>query len=86
MHHRRSVAACLVQGVYILERDRQLQRHESQALAPPWWEFFRFKLLHQLKDDADFSIFGAIYEFKPPPSHSHSDLSKDGIPRYVIAF
>lgn len=86
VHHRRSVAACLVQGVYILERDRQLQRHESQALAPPWWEFFQFKLLHQLKDDADFSIFGAIYEFKPPPSHSHSDLSKDVIPRYVIAF
>ncbi|KAJ0048302.1 hypothetical protein Pint_14915 [Pistacia integerrima] len=83
-NHRRSVAACLVQGVYILERDRQLQRYESQALAPPWWEFFHFQLLRQLKDDADFSIFGAIYEFKPPASNCN--LSTAGTPRYVIAF
>lgn len=83
-HHRRSVAACLVQGVYVVERDRQQQRQGTQALAPPWWEFFQFKLLRHLKDDADFSIFGAIYEYKAPPSHS--ELSTVGIPRYVIAF
>ncbi|KAA8533602.1 hypothetical protein F0562_030964 [Nyssa sinensis] len=36
MDHRRSVAASLVQGVYILERDRQQKRQGPQALAPPW--------------------------------------------------
>lgn len=83
-NHRRSVAASLVQGVYIVERDRQLKREGPEALASPWWEFFHFKLLRNLTDDTDFSIFGAIYEFKPPPSISNHSL--DGSPRYVIAF
>ncbi|CAB4280174.1 unnamed protein product [Prunus armeniaca] len=82
--HQRSVAACLVQGVYVVERDRQEEREGSQALAPPWWEFFHFKLLRKLVDDVGFSIFGAIYEFKPPPSLCNSPL--EGIPRFVIAF
>ncbi|XVF10060.1 hypothetical protein REPUB_Repub07fG0151000 [Reevesia pubescens] len=43
-HHRRSVAASLVQGVYILERDRQQNRQALQALAPPWWDYFNFQL------------------------------------------
>lgn len=83
-HHRRSVAACLVQGVYILERDRQEKRLGPHALAPPWWEFFNFQLLRHLVDAADSSIFGAIYEFKPPASHCNDSL--DGSPQYVIAF
>ncbi|KAG6781185.1 hypothetical protein POTOM_014075 [Populus tomentosa] len=83
-HHRRSVAASLVQGVRILERDRQVKRQGSQALAPPWWEFFHFQLIRQLVDDVDSSIFGAIYEFKPPESHYHNSV--DESPRYVIAF
>lgn len=83
-NHRRSVAACLVKGVYIVERDRQLKREGPKALAPPWWEFFHFELLRNLTDGTDFSIFGAIYEFKPPPSISNHSL--DGSPRYVIAF
>ncbi|KAJ8764846.1 hypothetical protein K2173_010311 [Erythroxylum novogranatense] len=83
-HHRRSVAASLVQDVYILERDRQLKRQGAEALAPPWWEFFHFHLLRQLVDDADSSIFGAIYEFKPPTSHCHQSI--DERPRYIIAF
>ncbi|KAF9598270.1 hypothetical protein IFM89_026101, partial [Coptis chinensis] len=32
-HHRRSVAASLVQGVYVLERDRQENRQGPYALA-----------------------------------------------------
>ncbi|XP_010267634.1 PREDICTED: GDSL esterase/lipase At4g10955 [Nelumbo nucifera] len=80
-HHQRSVAATLVQGVYILERDRQENRHGPEALAPPWWEFFHFQLIRQLVDDADSSIFGAIYEFKPPFS-----CYIQNAPRYVIAF
>ncbi|KAJ6695296.1 ALPHA/BETA-HYDROLASES SUPERFAMILY PROTEIN [Salix koriyanagi] len=83
-HHRRSVAASLVQGVRVLERDRQVKRRGSQALAPPWWEFFHFQLHRQLVDDVDSSIFGAIYEFKPP--ESHYDKSVVESPCYVIAF
>ncbi|KAM7258810.1 hypothetical protein ACFE04_014551 [Oxalis oulophora] len=84
-HHRRSIAACLVQGVYILERDRQLKRHGLEALAPPWWEFFHFKLFRLLVDDVDSSIFGAVYEYKPQTSSYYND-SLDQSPRYVIAF
>lgn len=76
-HHRRSVAASLVQGVYVLERDRQLNRQGPEVLAPPWWEFFHFELIRKLVDDADFSIFGAIFELKPLASNA---------PRFVIAF
>ncbi|KAM0068191.1 hypothetical protein Hdeb2414_s0002g00070301 [Helianthus debilis subsp. tardiflorus] len=68
--HRRSVAACLVQGVYILERDRQENRQASKALVPPWWNFFRFDLHSQLIDDVDSCIFGAIYKSKHPPSQN----------------
>ncbi|XP_050152087.1 GDSL esterase/lipase At4g10955-like isoform X1 [Malus sylvestris] len=82
--HQGSVAACLVQGVYVLERDRQEEREGPQALAPPWWEFFHFKLLRKLVDDVGFSIFGALYEFKPPPSLCNRP--SEGSPCYVIAF
>ncbi|KAJ4955662.1 hypothetical protein NE237_012445 [Protea cynaroides] len=83
-HHCRSVAASLVNGVYVSERDRQENRKGPQSLAPPWWEFFHFQLLRQLMDNVDFSIFGAIYEFKPLASNCH--LSVREAPRYVIAF
>ncbi|KAK3013975.1 hypothetical protein RJ639_008135 [Escallonia herrerae] len=82
--HRRSIAASLVQGVYMLERDRQEKRQEPQALAPPWWKFFHFKLISQLLDDVDSSIFGAIFEFNP--SSSNCIQGMDESPRYVIAF
>ncbi|OVA00975.1 Lipase [Macleaya cordata] len=83
-YHQRSVAASLVQAVYVLERDRQANRQGPQALASPWWEFFHFQLLKTLVDDVDSSIFGAIYEFKPPASDC-IHLTQ-GAPRYVIAF
>ncbi|KAK8538206.1 hypothetical protein V6N13_096011 [Hibiscus sabdariffa] len=83
-NHRRSVAASLVQGAYILERDRQEKRQGSQALAPPWWGFFHFKLIRQLVDDADSCVFGAIYEYTPPSSHCNDTIDRS--PRYVIAF
>ena len=78
------MAASLVQGVYILERDRQEKRQGPQALARPWWEFFQFQMVRQLVDDVDSSIFGAIYEFNPPASPS--SLSTCETPHYVIAF
>lgn len=83
-HHRRSVAACLVQGVYILERDRQEHRKGPETLAPSWWEAFHFELTRTLVDDVDFSIFGAIFEYKPPTSIPATSLAI--APRFVIAF
>ncbi|KAJ0044702.1 hypothetical protein Pint_05029 [Pistacia integerrima] len=78
-HHRRSVAASLVQGVYILERDRQQERQGHQSHASPWWNFFHFQLISPLIDDVDFSIFGAIYEY-------NSSVCEHNAPKYVIAF
>lgn len=83
-YHRMSVAASLVQGVYVLEKDRQERREGPNALALPWWTFFHFQLLRTLLDDVDSSIFGAIYEFKPPSSMNNDTLHRS--PRYVIAF
>ncbi|TYI85532.1 hypothetical protein E1A91_D04G002600v1 [Gossypium mustelinum] len=83
-HDRRSVAASLVQGVYILERDRQENRKDPLAHAPAWWEFFNFQLFHILVDDVDNSIFGAIFQSKPCNfTYNHSSQSS---PHYVIAF
>lgn len=82
-HHRRSVAASLVQGVYILEKDRQQKRWGTQSLANPWWDFFNFQLLEQLVDDTDSSIFGAIFEYKSPPE---KNFPTNGSPHFVIAF
>ncbi|KAI3713522.1 hypothetical protein L1987_72100 [Smallanthus sonchifolius] len=85
--HRRSVAACLVQGVYIMQRDRQENRQGPNALAPPWWKFFNFDLHSQLIDDADSSIFGAIYKFKPKLDSSPDyTLSTTATPSHIIAF
>ncbi|XP_042480176.1 GDSL esterase/lipase At4g10955-like [Macadamia integrifolia] len=78
----RSVAASMVNGVYILEREHKKNRNGPQTLAPPWWEFFHFQLHHSIMDDK--SICGAVYEFKPPASTSHLSIHK--APRYVIAF
>lgn len=79
-YHRRSIAASLVQSVYILERDRQQNRQGPNALAPPWWDFFHFRLIQVLVDNEDQSYFGAIYESKFPNSHFNP------APKYVIAF
>ncbi|KAI3840961.1 hypothetical protein MKW92_031364 [Papaver armeniacum] len=80
-HHRRSIAASLVQSAYVLEHDRQKNRQGSEALAPQWWEFFNFQLLYPLIDSNDSSIFGAVFEFKAF-NYYHTGI----IPRYVIAF
>lgn len=83
-HHRRAIAASLVQAAYILERDRQEDRQGPEALARPWWEFFHFELICKLVDDADFSIFGAIFEFKPPTSVCNHTVANS--PKFVLAF
>ncbi|KAI3914282.1 hypothetical protein MKW92_049691 [Papaver armeniacum] len=82
-HYRRSIIASLVKGVYVMEDDRQNKRQGCKALGPPWWEFFDFQLLDTLIDEVDWSIFGAVYEFKP---NSNNDDYPKGAPRYVVAF
>ncbi|CAN4085733.1 unnamed protein product [Withania somnifera] len=79
--HRRCIAASLVKGVSILERDRQQNRQGSDALAPPWWKSFHFCLDQTLVDNKDRSIFGAIYSYSTTSS-SHNQNP----PKYVIAF
>ncbi|KAI3935552.1 hypothetical protein MKW98_012744 [Papaver atlanticum] len=79
-HHRRSITASLVQGVYELEHARQKNFQECKA----WWEFFDYQLLDKLTDNiySDSSIFGAIYEFTPKARNNYSIEA----PTYVIAF
>ncbi|KAG6715294.1 hypothetical protein I3842_05G243200, partial [Carya illinoinensis] len=78
-HHRRTVAASLIQGVYTLEHDRLHRHGPNEALARPWWNFFNFNLDCVLVDDVDLSIFGAVYKYK------YRDPSSK-VPNYVIAF
>ncbi|KAL9682638.1 hypothetical protein QQ045_014440 [Rhodiola kirilowii] len=83
--HRRSVAASLVQAVYVLEIDRQAKRQgRAEALAPPWWEFSQFRVTQLLIDKMDSSIFGAIFELNTDPSFCR--LTFPTGPKYVIAF
>ncbi|XP_019200446.1 PREDICTED: GDSL esterase/lipase At4g10955-like [Ipomoea nil] len=88
--HRSSVAACLVQGAYNLERDRHCG---GGAPDSSWWEFFGFQLRQVLVDQEDQTIFGAIYdlEFSPHISSKQHHLPSGGggggsPPKHVIAF
>lgn len=76
------MAASLVQGVFALERDRQENRNGDQALGPPWWQFFNFRLVQNLVDQVDASHFGAVYEFINFPKMG--DVLRP--PQFVIAF
>ncbi|GJN32526.1 hypothetical protein PR202_gb21040 [Eleusine coracana subsp. coracana] len=73
--HRRCIAACLVNGTYIMEHDG----YRHRRLAPAWWESFQFRYINVLRDDDAF-IFGAIFEYVPPNGrHPRA-------PRYIVAF
>ncbi|XP_010519420.1 PREDICTED: GDSL esterase/lipase At4g10955-like [Tarenaya hassleriana] len=85
-YHRTSVAACLVQGVYILERDRQQNRVGIKSQAASWWESFHFSLSETLIDDSDHSIYGAVFAYKPHYSYHHTLHGYKLPPRHVIAF
>ncbi|XP_051138090.1 GDSL esterase/lipase At4g10955-like [Andrographis paniculata] len=85
-NHRRSVAACLVQGVYVLENDRRHRRQgPGAAMATPWWEAFNFQLTQIIVDD-DQSYFGAVYTFTPPYPPPHHGGSGGHPPHHVVAF
>ncbi|GER46712.1 alpha/beta-Hydrolases superfamily protein [Striga asiatica] len=85
-NHRRSVAASLVQGVYVLESDRQQNRQGPRALAPPWWEFFGFRLAQVLIDDHDQSYFGAVFESNRHPGPPYPGHAGPRAPQCVVAF
>ncbi|RZC63857.1 hypothetical protein C5167_025607 [Papaver somniferum] len=44
-NHKRSVLACFVQAVYLLELDRQENRTPETALAPNWWKPFKYNIM-----------------------------------------
>nr|AGT16765.1 hypothetical protein SHCRBa_103_C06_F_50 [Saccharum hybrid cultivar R570] len=72
---------CFVQGVYVLEHDRQ----GPDARTSAWWRFFHFELRQVLIDAADGSIFGAVYAFQPP-LHLLDPTAAASAPHYVVAF
>ncbi|XXG89953.1 hypothetical protein AAC387_Pa12g1834 [Persea americana] len=78
--HKRIVAACLVEGVYVLECDRQNRGKLDLPQERPWFTFFGFNLVRMLIHDKDDSIYGAIYRFEHP-SHLPPEA-----PEYVMAF
>ncbi|XP_074318049.1 GDSL esterase/lipase At4g10955-like [Silene latifolia] len=92
--HKRTIAASLVQGVYISQRDRNLNRTDPhKAQAPKWWQFFNFQPIQFLTDPFDHSNFGAIYAYQPLHSNpkqrdNRPATSSQSVPppSHVIAF
>ncbi|KGN54931.1 GDSL esterase/lipase At4g10955 isoform X1 [Cucumis sativus] len=86
-NYKRTVMACFIQAVYLLELDRQENRsNKENALAPKWWIPFKYKLVQTLIDERDGSIFGAILEWDR--SAAMADLvviRPSGAPRAVLA-
>ncbi|KAG4961969.1 hypothetical protein JHK86_038837 [Glycine max] len=86
VNYKRTVIACFIQAVYLLELDRQEKRTQGNALAPNWWIPFKYKLKQTLIDERDGSIFGAILEWDR--SAALADLipiRPSGAPRAVLA-
>lgn len=83
LYHRASLVSCLVKAVYILERDRQQNRCDSNSPATPWWEFYKFTLIQRLKDTSDGSIYGAVFQNKVDYQCTPNSIVVP--PRYVIA-
>lgn len=83
------VMAYLIEAVYLLELERQ-ERRDAAAVAQQWWKPFHFRLVHELVDDRDGSVFGAVFERE----HHHGGVggagagrpSPSGAPSAVIAF
>lgn len=85
-NYKRTVMACFIQGVYLIELDRQENRTEDNALAPKWWLPFKYKLVQTLKDERDGSIFGAILEWDRTAALADFILMRpSGAPRAVLA-
>lgn len=88
--YRRMVMACLIEAVYLLELERQ-ERRDAAALAQQWWKPFQYRLAHELVDERDGSVFGAIFErdhhhHYQAPTSGGVPPSPSGAPSAVIAF
>ncbi|KAG8055939.1 hypothetical protein GUJ93_ZPchr0001g33204 [Zizania palustris] len=84
--YRRMVIACFIQGVYLLELDRQEKRDELTGLAPQWWRPFKYRLAQVLVDDRDGSIYGAVLEWDRQAALSDYILFRPtGAPAAVVA-
>lgn len=78
--------ACFIQGVYLLELDRQENKSGNTALAPKWWMPFKYRLSQTLIDERDGSIFGAILEWDRTAAVSDLIFMRpSGAPRAVLA-
>lgn len=85
-NYKRTVIACFIQAVYLLELDRQENRAEETALAPKWWTPFKYKLSKTLIDERDGSIYGAILEWDRSAALADFILIRpSGAPRAVLA-
>ncbi|XP_004499980.1 GDSL esterase/lipase At4g10955-like [Cicer arietinum] len=85
-NYKRTVIACFIQAVYLLELDRQEKRPPENALAPNWWIPFKYKLTKTLIDERDGSIFGAILEWDRSAAMSDLILIRpSGAPKAVLA-
>ncbi|KAF8410980.1 hypothetical protein HHK36_003518 [Tetracentron sinense] len=85
-NYKRTVIACFIQAVYLLELDRQESKTEENALAPKWWKPFKYKLAQTLTDERDGSIFGALLEWDRSAALADFILMRPrGAPRAVLA-
>ncbi|KAL4572972.1 hypothetical protein LXL04_019761 [Taraxacum kok-saghyz] len=85
-NYKRTVIACFIQAVYLLELDRQENRPKETALAPKWFIPFKYKLSRTLIDERDGSIYGAILEWDRSAALSDFILIRpSGAPRAVLA-
>ncbi|KAI4308108.1 hypothetical protein L6164_031215 [Bauhinia variegata] len=86
-NYKRTVFACFIQAVYLLEIDRQENRtpENALALAPNWWIPFKYKLTQKLIDERDGSIFGAVLEWDRSAAMADYILIRpSGAPRAVL--
>ncbi|KAK8507760.1 hypothetical protein V6N13_140504 [Hibiscus sabdariffa] len=84
-NYKRSVIACFIQAVYLLELDRQENRTVENALAPKWWMTFKYKLTQTLIDERDRSIFGAVLEWDQSAALADFVLIRpSGAPKAVL--
>ncbi|RLM94091.1 GDSL esterase/lipase [Panicum miliaceum] len=85
-NYRRMVVACFIQGVYLLELDRQDKRDERTGLAPQWWRHFMYRLAQTLVDERDGSIYGAVLEWdRQALLAGYAPFRPAGAPAAVVA-
>ncbi|KAL8031775.1 hypothetical protein ABFX02_13G049700 [Erythranthe guttata] len=85
-NYKRTVIACFVQAVYVLEHDRREKRTDKDdAVAPEWWTPFKYKLVETLIDQRDGSIFGAIFKWDRSAALSSFGIRPSGAPKAVLA-